>query len=149
MKMATMGCGFENCCSYVSQTRYLRDLEAYNCCARCLEQYHSSLSRLNNIPVPVFSWLQQVTVAGEGGLRTLVALSRCEDVELRILAAGALRHLSLNTRVKRPMVEEGALGSILRRDLHVLILSYPCFRTTRDTLGGVRRTMYERHHSGR
>lgn len=56
----------------------------------------------------------QVTVAGEGGLRALVALSRCEDLELRILAAGALRHLSLNTRVKRPMVEEGALGSILR-----------------------------------
>lgn len=56
----------------------------------------------------------QVTVAGEGGLRALVALSRCEDLELRILAAGALRHLSLNTRVKRPVVEEGALGSILR-----------------------------------
>lgn len=55
-----------------------------------------------------------MTVAGEGGLRALVALSRCEDLELRILAAGALRHLSLNTRVKRPMVEEGALGSILR-----------------------------------
>lgn len=56
----------------------------------------------------------KVNVAGEGGLRALVALSRCEDLELRILAAGALRHLSLNTRVKRPMVEEGALGSILR-----------------------------------
>lgn len=70
----------------------------------------------------LYSWLwsflsaafRKVTVAGEGGLRALVALSRCEDLELRILAAGALRHLSLNTRVKRPMVEEGALGSILR-----------------------------------
>lgn len=55
-------------------------------------------------------------MAGEGGLRALVALSRVEDLELRILAAGALRHLSLNTRAKRPMVEEGALGSILRRE---------------------------------
>lgn len=62
----------------------------------------------------ISSSLQQVTVAGEGGLRALVALSRCDDLELRILAAGALRHLSLNTRVKRPMVEEGALGSIIR-----------------------------------
>lgn len=62
-----------------------------------------------------------MTVAGEGGLRALVALSRCEDLELRILAAGALRHLSLNTRVKRPMVEEGALGSILRSATKTLL----------------------------
>lgn len=58
-------------------------------------------------------------MAGEGGLRALVALSRVEDLELRILAAGALRHLSLNTRAKRPMVEEGALGSILRRENNI------------------------------
>lgn len=70
------------------------------------------VSLAENIGAPLTFF--QVTVAGEGGLRALVALSRCDDLELRILAAGALRHLSLNTRVKRPIVEEGALGSILR-----------------------------------
>lgn len=72
----------------------------------------------------------QVTVAGEGGLRALVALSRCDDLELRILAAGALRHLSLNTRVKRPMVEEGVLGSILRSATVVLLYHFALLTNT-------------------
>lgn len=51
-------------------------------------------------------------MAGEGGLRALVALSRVDDLQLKVLAVGALRHLSLDTRIKRPMVDEGILGPI-------------------------------------
>lgn len=72
-----------------------------------------------------------MTVAGNGGLRALVALSRCDDLELRILAAGSLRHLSLNTRVKRPMLEEGALGPLLR-SVHSLLAPRPRLVEVKD-----------------
>ena len=54
----------------------------------------------------------KVTFAQEGGLRSLIAVAREDDLQLQILAVGALRHLSLSTRIKRPIVVEGALGPI-------------------------------------
>ena len=85
--------------------------------SRRSENCNRDLNGSGSVQLPAsFPRAGQITVAGEAGLRALIALSRCEDLELRILAAGALRHLSLNTRVKRPMVEEGALGPIIRQD---------------------------------
>ena len=57
----------------------------------------------------------KVTFAQEGGLRAMISLAREDDLTLQILAIGTLRHLSLSSRVKKPMIEEGALGPIFER----------------------------------
>ena len=51
-------------------------------------------------------------MAEEGCLTRAIELMRDNDLQLRILGAGAIRHMSINTRVKRPIIQEGALGPI-------------------------------------
>lgn len=53
-----------------------------------------------------------MTLAQEGGLKCLIAVARDDDIELQILAIGGLRHLSINTRLKRPIINEGGLGPV-------------------------------------
>jgi Armadillo/beta-catenin-like repeat len=56
----------------------------------------------------------RVTVAAEGGLQGLITAARCSnDVQLRLLSIGAIRHLSLAAKVKRVAVEDGVLGPLL------------------------------------
>ena len=49
-------------------------------------------------------------MAEEGCLTRAIELTRDPDLNLRILGMGTIRHLSINTRVKRPIIQEGALG---------------------------------------
>eukprot|EP00953_Heterococcus_sp_UTEX-ZZ885_P035587 18364-Heterococcus_DN1.PRE.6 len=56
----------------------------------------------------------RVTIAAEGGLQGLITAARCsDDVQLRLLSIGAIRHLSLAAKVKRVAVEDGVLGPLL------------------------------------
>jgi hypothetical protein len=48
-------------------------------------------------------------MAEEGCLTRTIELAKDDDLELRILGMGALRHMSINTRVKRPIVVEGGI----------------------------------------
>ena len=56
----------------------------------------------------------KVAFAEAGGLKVMIACGREEDDrELRMLGCGALRHLSLTTRLKKAIVDEGGLGPLL------------------------------------
>ena len=54
----------------------------------------------------------QVAFADAGGLRAMISIAREETRELRMLGCGALRHLSISTRLKKPIVDEGGLGPL-------------------------------------
>ena len=51
-------------------------------------------------------------MAEEGCLKRAIELGRHSDLVLRILGLGTLRHMSINTRIKKPIIEEGGLGPI-------------------------------------
>ena len=42
----------------------------------------------------------------------MIAVARERDLQLRVLGVSALRHLSLSSRIKRPIVREGGLGPV-------------------------------------
>ena len=44
----------------------------------------------------------------------MIELSKDDNVGLRCLAVASLRHISLSDEVKRPIVDAGALGPLLR-----------------------------------
>jgi hypothetical protein len=51
-------------------------------------------------------------MAEEGCLLRAIELSKNSDELLRVLGLGTIRHLCINTRVKRPFYEQGGLGPV-------------------------------------
>ena len=51
-------------------------------------------------------------MAEEGCLLRAIELGKNSDLELRILGLGTIRHLVINTRVKRPFYEQGGLSPV-------------------------------------
>lgn len=51
-------------------------------------------------------------MAEEGCLKRAIELARTTDTQLRILGLGTIRHLSINTRIKRPIIAEGSLAPL-------------------------------------
>jgi len=59
----------------------------------------------------------KVAFAESGGLRVMISLAREENREMRLIGCGALRHLSLATRLKKAIVDEGGLGPLFENAL--------------------------------
>lgn len=54
-------------------------------------------------------------IAEEGGLKRAIQLAQCDtSLELRIIGLGILRHLAINSKIKRPMVVEGVLAAMFK-----------------------------------
>ena len=63
----------------------------------------------------------KVAFAESGGLRVMISLAREENRELRLIGCGALRHLSLATRLKKAIVDEGGLGPLFENALRYTV----------------------------
>ena len=59
----------------------------------------------------------------EGCLLRAIELGKNSDLELRILGLGTVRHLVINTRVKRPFYEQGGLSPVFM-GVEVSVVAY-------------------------